>query len=242
MKTTLPLIFIFLTLSLSGQDTIFYDINKNEVTSLHASNSYKVLEQCQADTEKTIEKQFHKSGQQISEIHYKPYEDKVYDGKRIQWYENGQLHMDIDYKEGALHGDLFTFWENGQPKRRDKYFEGELIEGQVWNSDGKEALYYSFLIHPEFPGGIDKLFQFLSSNLQYPRKEFMLGIEGKVIVNFTVDEDGAITKVRIKESVSKGIDNEAMRVVKKFPNFMPGMEDGLRISFQYNLPVWFRFN
>jgi periplasmic protein TonB len=148
--------------------------------------------------------------------------------------------MDIDYKEGVLHGDLITFWENGQPKRKDRYINGELIEGQVLNSDGQETIHYNFKIYPEFPGGVDRLLQFLSANLRYPKKERKRNIEGRVLVNFVVERDGTITNVRIIESVSKGLDREAIRVVKRLPNFEPGMEDGLKVRFQYNLPVMFR--
>jgi periplasmic protein TonB len=240
MKTILNLLFLCLSIILNGQDTIYFDRNWNEVNFTQNAYRYKVLEICQDDNERTIEKVFFQTGQPISEKHYKPYVDRVYDGKRIEWYQNGQLHMDIDYKEGVLHGDLITFWENGQPKRKDRYINGELIEGQVLNSDGQETIHYNFKIYPEFPGGVDRLLQFLSANLRYPKKERKRNIEGRVLVNFVVERDGTITNVRIIESVSKGLDREAIRVVKRLPNFEPGMEDGLKVRFQYNLPVMFR--
>lgn len=104
------LILIFANSQISGQDTIFFDQNRNEVNSFFAARRYTVLEKCEVDNERTIEKTFFKSGQLISEKHYKPYDERVLDGKRIEWHENGQLHMDIEYKEGELHGYLLTFW------------------------------------------------------------------------------------------------------------------------------------
>lgn len=54
---------------------------------------------------------------------------------------------------------------------------------------------------PEFPGGMDKLLQFINGNMQYPAEARKKGIQGRVTVQFIVDEDGHITEPNIVRSV-----------------------------------------
>lgn len=54
---------------------------------------------------------------------------------------------------------------------------------------------------PEFPGGMDKLLQFINDNMQYPAEARKKGIQGRVTVQFIVDEDGHITEPNIVRSV-----------------------------------------
>lgn len=84
--------------------------------------------------------------------------------------------------------------------------------------------------------------QFLSANLKYPITERIRGLEGRVVVNFIVEKDGSVSNARVVESISKRLDREAIRVVKKMPTFQPGMEDGLNVRFTYNLPIWFKLD
>ncbi|WP_368342252.1 energy transducer TonB, partial [Phocaeicola dorei] len=54
---------------------------------------------------------------------------------------------------------------------------------------------------PEFPGGINKLLQFINDNMKYPTKAQTEGMQGKVIVQFIIDEDGYIIEPNIVRSV-----------------------------------------
>lgn len=67
---------------------------------------------------------------------------------------------------------------------------------------------------PEFPGGIDKLLQFINDNMKYPTKAQTEGMQGKVIVQFIIDEDGYIIEPNIVRSVESSLDNEALRLIK----------------------------
>ncbi len=93
---------------------------------------------------------------------------------------------------------------------------------------------------PEFPGGESKLIEFLSNNINYPRKARKAKIEGKVILSFVVDKSGEIRNIMIKKSVSEDLDNEAIRVVKMMPKWKPAEQKGKQISFLFNLPINFK--
>lgn len=94
---------------------------------------------------------------------------------------------------------------------------------------------------PEFPGGEDKLYDYLGKNLKYPREAQNNEIEGMVIVQFVVDEEGNITSPKIVKSVGFGCDEEALRVVKSMPQWKPGKQRNKAVKVYYNLPIMFQF-
>ncbi|GAT64246.1 energy transducer TonB [Paludibacter jiangxiensis] len=93
---------------------------------------------------------------------------------------------------------------------------------------------------PEFPGGYDSLQSFIARNLQYPRTAQENGIQGRVVVQFTIDTDGSITNVHVIRSVDPALDNEAIRVVKTMPKWKPGTNKNKPVAVQYTCP--FNFN
>jgi protein TonB len=93
---------------------------------------------------------------------------------------------------------------------------------------------------PEFPGGEGELMKFLQKNIQYPQMERDNDIQGKVIVRFTVQEDGSVADVNVIRAVSPGLDKEAVRVVKIMPKFKPGRQQGKAVKVFYNVPVIYK--
>ena len=93
---------------------------------------------------------------------------------------------------------------------------------------------------PEYKGGQTAMMKFLQSNIQYPQMERDSDIQGKVVLRFVVMEDGKVDSVNVIKSVEEGLDSEAIRVVKMFPDFIPGRQDGKPVRVYYNLPVVFK--
>ena len=93
---------------------------------------------------------------------------------------------------------------------------------------------------PQFPGGPNALFEYLSKNIKYPVVAEENGIQGRVIVTFVVERDGSITDVKVAKSVDPSLDKEAMRVVKSMPHWIPGKQNGSAVRVKYTVPVTFR--
>lgn len=93
---------------------------------------------------------------------------------------------------------------------------------------------------PEFPGGINKLLQFINDNMKYPTKAQTEGMQGKVIVQFIIDEDGYIIEPNIVRSVESSLDNEALRLIKMLPQWKPGTLKGKAVKVKYTVPVAFK--
>lgn len=93
---------------------------------------------------------------------------------------------------------------------------------------------------PQFPGGSSAMFEFLSSNINYPEEAEKKGIQGRVIVTFIVECDGTVTNAKVAMSAGEHLDNEALRVIKSMPHWIPGTQDGHPVRVKYTAPVTFR--
>jgi tonB family C-terminal domain len=91
---------------------------------------------------------------------------------------------------------------------------------------------------PSFPGGPAELMKWLSSHVQYPAIESC--IQGRVIVAFIVEPDGSISNAKLVRSLDPSIDQEALRVVRQMPKWIPGKQNGVAVRVKYNVPVIFK--
>lgn len=91
----------------------------------------------------------------------------------------------------------------------------------------------------QFPGGDKALKSFLFNNLNYPKKAVKKGIQGTVLVEFVVEKDGTISNIRVKRSVSRELDAEAVRVVSIMPKWKPATLKGEIVRSLYRLPIHF---
>lgn len=95
---------------------------------------------------------------------------------------------------------------------------------------------------PEFPGGPEKLLEYLNENLRYPEMARENDIQGRVYVQFVVEPDGSISNVEVIRSIGGGCDEEAVRLVQNMPKFKPGKMNGYPVRVQYTVPVKFMLN
>jgi len=98
------------------------------------------------------------------------------------------------------------------------------------------------IIDPDFPGGKKELAKWLSKHLEYPAMAQRMGIEGRVVVEFTVDENGKISDATVVESLHKLCDNEALRLVKSMPAWIPGEKNGVKTTTKFKQSIRFILN
>ena len=83
---------------------------------------------------------------------------------------------------------------------------------------------------PSFPGGEKKMVEFILSNIHYPPVALENNISGKVYVKFTVDKEGKITNTELLKGIGGGCDEEAMRILKLMPDWIPGRQNGNKVK------------
>ena len=95
---------------------------------------------------------------------------------------------------------------------------------------------------PEFPGGTKAMMEYLKTNMRYPQIAKENGIQGRVILQFVVDETGKVTDPKILRGVDPALDLEAIRLVEAMPQWTPGKQDGKAVAVKYTVPVSFKLD
>lgn len=96
-------------------------------------------------------------------------------------------------------------------------------------------------IMPEYPGGEDALIKFLSSNLIYPQYAMENEIEGTVLAQFVICEDGSLCDLKFIDSNNTSLHKATYEVLSNMPNWTPGSKNGKNVRVMYTLPVTFKF-
>lgn len=87
---------------------------------------------------------------------------------------------------------------------------------------------------PELIGGL----QSIQKLIRYPQMAIMAGIEGRVIVQFVIDQNGNVRDPVVVRGIGGGCDEEAIRAVKQ-AKFVPGRQRGKPVQVRYSLPITF---
>jgi periplasmic protein TonB len=111
---------------------------------------------------------------------------------------------------------------------------------QVIEQEAPREIFTVVEEQPTYPGGDEARIKFLQANMKYPEEAKELGVQGKVFVTFVVEVDGSITDVKVLRGIGSGCDDEAVRVVKSMPRWVPGKQRGVPVRVQFNLPINFK--
>jgi len=105
----------------------------------------------------------------------------------------------------------------------------------LYNPDEKEDFFVVVEEMPQLIGGLESL----ASQIEYPEMARRAGIEGRVFIQFIVNEEGEVEHPRVIRGIGGGVDEEALRVVSQ-AKFTPGVQRGKAVRVQYALPINFR--
>ena len=111
---------------------------------------------------------------------------------------------------------------------------------QTTLSKEDEKVYGSVQQMPQFPGGEKALMDYVIKNVRYPKSEIGRTETVRVIVRFVVEANGKIGEIKILRGGPEAFNEEAIRVVKSMPDFIPGKENGKDVAVWYNLPISFK--
>ena len=135
------------------------------------------------------------------------------------------------FKKGD--NDIYSKKEQNEKESKSKEEQNESESNKIFNGDDVDQ-------QPSFPGGTNAFNTFIVSNLKYPVVAQENGIQGRVVVKFIVEKDGSISNVEVDRSVDPSLDNEAMRVIKNMPKWIPGQINGKAVKVECSYPFVFR--
>jgi len=100
--------------------------------------------------------------------------------------------------------------------------------------------YTSVEVKPTFNGGdADAFLKYINENIKYPQSALEKEEQGRVTVNFVVDQNGKIRNAKVVKGVSEALDAEALRVIENAPDWTPAQQDGKNVPVTYSVPVLF---
>lgn len=95
-------------------------------------------------------------------------------------------------------------------------------------------------VMPSYPGDMTECYMFVARQMHYPEEAEEKGIEGRVLIRFVVEEDGRLTNFEVVESPDPLLSDEALRVLKQMPKWIPAKNKGKDVRCRYSMPVMFR--
>ena len=118
----------------------------------------------------------------------------------------------------------------------------DYVEGPEEEEIEEEEIPYVFVEQkPSFRGGDANSFsKWVASKLVYPEIAKETGIQGRVMVAFSINTDGSVSNVRVTRSLDPALDKEAVRVISSSPKWTPGKQRDRAVKVSYSIPVIFQ--
>lgn len=135
--------------------------------------------------------------------------------------EEIELDIDMEVQEETVVEDI-VFEEAPEEEPVEQIFE--VVEEQ-----------------PTPEGGMEAFYKFVGKELKYPAQANRMGVEGRVFVQFIVDEKGNVSEVKAVKGIGAGCDEEAVRVIKQ-TKWNPGKQRGRAVKVRMIMPVLFKLN
>jgi len=167
----------------------------------------------------------------------------------VNWALNNPANACRDWSAVLALGDTETF------KLLDKNCHGEMIieddtipkkqYHRMFAADDITMSTKSSAVNvademPQFPGGDAALLKYFSDNIKYPVKAKQNKTQGIVYVNFIVSRKGKVLFPYAVRGLGYGCDEEAVRIIRNMPSWIPGKQKGKPVLVRYNLPVRFK--
>ena len=118
----------------------------------------------------------------------------------------------------------------------------EIVEIEDEEEEDEAQVFFIVENMPVFPGGDLELRKHIAQNVVYPEIAKENGIQGRVFVQFVVNQKGTIEQVKVIRGVDPALDREAVRVISKLPKWKPGSQRGKPVRVSFTVPINFQLN
>jgi len=130
--------------------------------------------------------------------------------------------------------------QEGAKAVEDAAKEAAKEAGEALEKLGDVVPYTSVEVKPTFNGGdADAFVKYIQQNIKYPQSALENEEQGRVTVNFVVDQNGKIQNAKVVKGVSPALDAEALRVINNAPAWTPAKQGGKNVPVTYSVPVLF---
>jgi hypothetical protein len=152
-------------------------------------------------------------------------------GDKMSFQETGM------YKDGYKDG----VFEGKNPEQNssysEKYENGKFISGTRLFADGTKTDYFEMEKRPFPKRGMQDFYNYIGKNFNYTKESIKNNVQGKIVLKFVIDKDGHIVEPTIIKSLGYGLDQEAVRVLLNYGDWIPGEQRGLKVRCSFSLPL-----
>lgn len=175
--------------------------------------------------------------------------------------QKDSLWTEYDYK-----GNIETqgYYKNDKKVGIWEFYNSDGSRLQKYDFDRRELLYYEpndsdslraeiltdsgnitvYLERPvKFIGGESELYTQIAHTIRYSEAALNNGIQGTVLVTFTLNEQGIASDFKIEKSLEIGLDRESIRVLKSISNeWIPAIYNGRPVTVKMHVPIRFKLS
>lgn len=112
-------------------------------------------------------------------------------------------------------------------------------KNEVESADDKAYNFVTVSNPPSYPGGMEKLYEFIGNTIKYPISASDNEIQGSALISFIVEKDGTLSSFTANKKLGFGIEEEAIRVMKLSKRWNPALQNGRPVRVKYNIPIKF---
>ncbi|MDR2907358.1 MAG: TonB family protein [Bacteroidales bacterium] len=139
-----------------------------------------------------------------------------------------------EYGERGANGVILISTKSKVPQ----FYEKENKQSSA-KQNSEDQIFQVVEDNPNYPGGEEARQKYLADNIVYPATARESNIKGTIYITFVVEKDGSISDVKVVRGIGGGCDEEAVRVVKAMPKWIPGKQRGQNVRVQFMLPIKF---
>ncbi|GEL10567.1 Antitoxin component YwqK of the YwqJK toxin-antitoxin module [Flavobacterium glycines] len=148
-------------------------------------------------------------------------------GEKIQ--EKGNIKNGL--KEGIWKGNDFQY----KLSFTEDYKNGKLKKGASIDSLLVKNTYYEVFDYPRPKNGMQHFYAYLAKKFNIPKEKE--NISGKILLTFIINKDGSTDKIRIAKSLDEVLDNEAIRLISEYPEWVSGKYRGIPARVEFSIPI-----
>lgn len=258
----LSILFFITTLNLGfsqnkkvSLDTVFYSNQVGEITLRSEADYYKVTEK--------VQKKWEVREYYMNDVlkYKKTYSDKklskpigsvyIYDenGTLREEYNSEVKNYEIEYiqvysKEGKpllIDGNAFVISDD--EKEGKLYRDYKVVERYIVNEEGKKIYLSTAGESVMTPAEMENFYRHISTTLNYPTEAKRLGIQGRVFVQFIIDETGKTSDAKVVKGIGGGCDEEALKAVENYVKWRAATNHkGEKVALKLNIPIVFKLD
>ena len=182
--------------------------------------------------------QSREAGQVIDEI-MKKYNAQSYEITSLDKSDPSQTNFTLrDYQKKAIDGISPT----DHARMSEAIVALDNIEREMALLKDVDEVFTVVEQQPTPQGGIKSFYKHIAETMLYPESARKMGIEGKVFVQFVVNEYGEITQVEAVKGIGGGCDEAAVEAVKSSAPWLPGKQKGEAVKVRMVVPVNFKLD